>query len=59
MAVTDVAHLVADDVGGHVFVGEEGIAEERERAFFVAREHCRVAAHLAFRRADDERDEFP
>ena len=59
MVVGDVAHLVPHNVGIHIFVGEEGITEERERALFLAREHRCEAIHLALRRTDDERHESP
>ena len=59
MVVGNVAHLVPHDVGIHIFVGEEGITEERERTLFTTSKHCRAATHLTLGRTDDEHHKFP
>ena len=59
MVMFDVADLMAQDVGVHIFVGKESITEERERTLFATGEYRRAAVHLMFRRTDDERYESP
>ena len=54
MAMGDMAHLMTYDVGRDRFIGEEGIAEKRERALFLVGIDRSVAIHLSFRRTDDE-----